>query len=248
MFSVIWKGYASKHVSSLRRGTCRHCSLWGYLAGKDKKRKKYSSLWRIKRGILTQLHSLSLTALIAGTQTPPSRDLAYRPVAGTLRRKFSRAHIAVQCGWSTQFDQHYVTVLRAGVVVRMAEELGRHDVLLSPVRLPDVVLSKPDLYIWPTWGGKNQSLSLFCTYASARASPGGEICMKSQIWIWKSKNHLDLDLSFVGSSFFYECSILKSNHCFDITATILWSFLIIMFTQRKQAEMGLCTSNILVGT
>lgn len=36
MFSVIWKGYALKHVSSLRRGASRHCSLSGYLAGEDR--------------------------------------------------------------------------------------------------------------------------------------------------------------------------------------------------------------------
>lgn len=36
MFSVIWKGYALKHVSSLRRGASRHCSLSGYLAGEGR--------------------------------------------------------------------------------------------------------------------------------------------------------------------------------------------------------------------
>lgn len=36
MLSVIWKGYALKHVSALRRGASRHCSLSGYLAGEDR--------------------------------------------------------------------------------------------------------------------------------------------------------------------------------------------------------------------
>jgi len=36
MFSVIWKGYALKHVSSLRRGASKHCNLSGYLAAKTK--------------------------------------------------------------------------------------------------------------------------------------------------------------------------------------------------------------------
>lgn len=150
MFSVIWKGYALKHVSSLRRGASRHCSLAGYLAGKD--RKAVTSLhlqkWPEKKQHSHRVN-VWLTAFITGAKTPPSRDLAHCPVTGTFWRQHCRAHVAIQSGRLTQFDQHYITVLCAWVVVWVADELGRHDVLLSPIKFPDVVLSKPDFYIWP---------------------------------------------------------------------------------------------------
>lgn len=150
MFSVIWKGYALKHVSSLRRGTSRHCSLAGYLAGKDSHQSSFTKVaWK------KHSHSVNvlLTAFITGAKTSPSRDLAHCPVTGTFWRKHCRAHVAIQSGRLTQFDQHYITVLCAWVVVWVADKLGRHDVLLSPIKFPDVVLSKPDFYIWP-WSKK----------------------------------------------------------------------------------------------
>lgn len=90
-----------------------------------------------------------LTALVAGAQAAPSGDQAHRPVSGTLGRQHSRAHKAVQGGGAAQFDQHYVTVLRARVVLWVADKLRRHDVLLCPIRFPYVVLSQPDFQICP---------------------------------------------------------------------------------------------------
>lgn len=145
MFSVIWKGYALKHVSSLRRGASRHCSLSGYLAGKEK-----SMCQCVWMGLKQWSHTRGLlTALVAGAQAAPSRDLAHCPVSGTLWRQRSRAYKAVQSDRAAQFDQHYVAVLRAGVVIWMADELGRHNVLLRPIRFPYVMLSQPDFHIWP---------------------------------------------------------------------------------------------------
>lgn len=102
--------------------------------------------------------SVWLTALVAGAETPPPRHLAHCPVAGTLGRKQRRSHISVQSCWSAQFDQHDVGVLCARVVVWVADELGRHDVLLRPVLLPDVVLSESNLYIRPRRNKKKTSV------------------------------------------------------------------------------------------
>lgn len=56
-------------------------------------------------------------------------------------------HVAVESGRLTQLDQHDIAVLCSGVVVRVANKLGRHNVLFGPLRLPDVVLSQSDFHI-----------------------------------------------------------------------------------------------------
>ena len=149
MFSVIWKGYELKHVSSLRRGASTHCNLWGYLAGKDRKIMFLYTIM-LEMAFFGQSQTVWwLTALITGTDIPPSRDLAHCPVTGTLWRERSRAHVVVQSGRSTKFDQHDITVLCAGVVVRVSNKLGRHNVLFCSLGFIDVMLSQPNFYIWP---------------------------------------------------------------------------------------------------
>lgn len=40
-----------------------------------------------------------------------------------------------------------ISVVRAGAAIRLADEPGRHGVLLRPVRFPFVALSQPDFHI-----------------------------------------------------------------------------------------------------
>lgn len=111
-----------------------------------------------------------LTAVIAGTKTPPSRDSAHCPIGGTLWWECSGAHVAVESGRLTQFDQHDIAVLCSWVVVRVANELGRHDELFRPLSLPDVVLAQPYFYIGP---GRIKPI-LRCIYAqSVKTYPDG---------------------------------------------------------------------------
>lgn len=55
-----------------------------------------------------------LTAFITGADAPPTRDMAHGPIRGTFRRERRRAHVAIQRGGFTQFNEHDVAVLCAG--------------------------------------------------------------------------------------------------------------------------------------
>jgi len=69
------------------------------------------------------------------------------PVRSTRLGQGGRSHGAVQSSRPAQFDQHDVAVLRAGAVVGMADELGRHDVLFRAIGLPKVVLSQSNFNV-----------------------------------------------------------------------------------------------------
>lgn len=91
-------------------------------------------------------HTVKQDFLITGAHgVAPARDSAHSASRGTAGGQRHGLHIAVEGGGLAQLDQHDVIVDGVAVVVRVTDDTGRADELLSVLCDSDVVLSKTHL-------------------------------------------------------------------------------------------------------